>query len=110
MKIHLAVYRAISGGDNRYERFVSYVKKDGGVDDWSATQKFAPGDLALFYFGDPVMSIAAIGFVASEVRTYKGRRDWTNRKETTFCDFAPIWLLKKPIPLKEASYRTGLQA
>jgi hypothetical protein len=108
MKIHLAVYRAESGDHNRYKSFVSDVKKYGGVDDWSATRKFSIGDLILFYFGDPMMSIAAIGIVASELHTYKGRRDWTNRKETTFCDFAPIWLLK-PVLLKETSYRIGLQ-
>ncbi len=110
MKTHLAVYRGISGDDNRYGRFVSNVQQDRGVKDWTATRKFSIGDLVLFYFSDPLKSIVAVGFVASELNTLKGHWDWTDRKQVTFCDYSPIWLLKKKIQLKEACRTFALKA
>jgi hypothetical protein len=111
MKFHLAVCRSVSGDDhNRYGSFVSEVQRSGGVEDWTATRKLSVGDLVLFYFGAPVKSIVAVGFVASEIRTEKGDFDWTNRKKVTFCDFAPIWLLTKQAPLDEACDASGLKA
>ncbi len=110
MKVHLAVYRAISGADKRYERFASNVRRNGNIKGWSATRKFEVGDLVFFYFGAPIKSIVAIGFVATPPRPQKGLWDWTNKTRTAFCNFDPIWHLKSTEPLKEISHRLGLHS
>lgn len=67
--------------------------------------------MVLFYFGRPVSSIVALGFVASkEPKLLKGHFDWTKRKRATFCDFSPIWLLRKKAPLEEICNNSALKA
>ncbi len=45
MNIHLAVYRAYSGNEDRLEKFLSFAERNGKVSDWTATEKFERGDL-----------------------------------------------------------------
>jgi hypothetical protein len=97
-KYHLVVSRVTSGKINRYRNFLS-LKKSKRVDSWSATKLFTPGDLALFYFGKPMSSIAAMGIVNSSPKDAVGSFDWTKRKKATFCKYRPVWFLKNQIQL-----------
>lgn len=109
VKIHFAVYRTKSGNEDRLHKFLTLTARDGKVNDWTATEKFEPGDLVLFYFGKPAMSIVAMGVVASEWYYGTGPFDWTNKNAVAFCDFKPVWRLNNPIFLPGAVDRIGLQ-
>jgi hypothetical protein len=105
---HLVVYRPISrGGVNVLEKFLS-AKDDGRLDKWTGIRSFAPGDICLFYFGQPLMATTSVGVVASKPRDKKGPWHWTTRKVQTFCDYRPVWVLDNPVELKEAARAAGL--
>jgi hypothetical protein len=104
---HLVVLRAKSGKINRYQMFMSW-KRLRKVDGWSATKKFNSGDLALFYFGEPLSSVVALGIVASDPYEKKGSFDWTKKIKAVFCNYKPVWFLKKQFKLAENLERAGL--
>lgn len=97
-KTHIVVFRAKSGKIDRYRKFMGY-KNSGQVKGWSATKKFNPGDLALFYFGGPLRSVVALGMVKSGHYEEAGPFDWTKKKKAVFCDYKPVWFLKNDLPL-----------
>ncbi len=108
MATHLVIYRPISrGGVDVLEGFLS--AKDGGrLDEWTGIRSFAPGDICLFYFGQPLKAITGVGVVASKPKDEKGPFHWTTRKVQTFCDFRPVWILNNPVGLEEATRAAGL--
>jgi len=95
---HLVVLRAKSGKINRYHKFMGY-KNSKQIEGWSATKKFYPGDLALFYFGEPLKSVVALGIVESDYYEEVGPFDWTKKTKAVFCDYKPVWFLKNDFPL-----------
>ena len=99
MNIQFATYRANSDEHNRYEQFISEVTENKKLESWTATSKFAVGDLVLFYFGIPYKSIIAIGIVSSEPDLIHDQFDWTQKDKEYFCDFEPVWLLESPLKL-----------
>ncbi len=105
---HLAVCRVESGGRNRLRDFLSHFGHGQRVGDWSATSRFAVGDLVLFYFGEPRQEIVAIGFVSSAPHSRRGPFDWTERESAFFCDFEPVVLLTPPVNLRALCERSGL--
>jgi predicted HNH restriction endonuclease len=103
IKTHLVVSNTEVGKHKTLrENFIPYAHK-GRVDSWTATKKFSLGDLALFYFGEPIKSIISIGFVNSEPETSTGVFYWTSKNKATFCDFKPVKLLENPISLESAA-------
>jgi EVE domain len=98
--IHLVSLRTKSERINRYRDFKSW-KSSRYVDGWSATKKFNSGDLALFYFGKPLSSVVALGIVDSDPYEKKGSFDWTKKNKAVFCDYKPVWFLKKHVKLGE---------
>ncbi len=107
METHLAIYRAKSGGKDRYADFLSWLS-EGRVNGWSATKSFKPGDLVLFYFANPLESIAAVGIVESEPWEESGKFDWRTKRKATFCDYSPVWFLEKPLSLARAASKLGV--
>jgi 5-methylcytosine-specific restriction protein A len=110
MKTHLNVL-AVTSTDGEVDRcgeFVSSVQKDQRLDQWTCNSKFSVDDLVLFYFGQPVGAIVALGLVESEPWHKEGPFDWTNRSGAWVCDFSPMWLLPREVHLKEACSRLGL--
>lgn len=100
---------AVYGGD-RYGDFVSHFsRRFGEIPEWTATQKFACGDLVLFYFTKPKMSVIAVGLVSSPPKTIKRRFAWTKRRKSTFCDFRPVWLLRKGFLFEKLCFDVGLE-
>jgi hypothetical protein len=110
MKTYLNVSAITSpdGNVDRYGEFVSAVRQDGRVEEWTCTKEAQVGDVVFFYFGQPLSAIVAIGLVESEPWYKEGRFDWKKRSGACFCDYSPVWLLRRHLPLKEACNRLGL--
>jgi hypothetical protein len=95
---------------DRYDDFLSW-KKSGRIEGWSARKTFKPGDFVIFYMASPLMSIVALGVVDSE--PYYDENELgapADFKNPVFCDFRPVWLLDKLVPIKEAIDRQSLHA
>lgn len=91
---------------DRYEIFLDAGKR-GRIDGWSARKTFEPGDLAIFYFAQPLMTIVAVTVVDSD--PYIVEIDsWADFSNAVFCDFAPVWVLENKLPIKEAIARQPL--
>ena len=108
MKYHMAVYLTESNGLNRYKEFCSSAKQ-GKVEGWVGRKTFDRGDIVLFYFGQDVKSIIAIGKVSSEPWVEEGSFTWTDKPKETFCNFQPVLLFKdNPLNLPEAASNSTL--
>jgi hypothetical protein len=107
MNFHFITYRPYTNDRkkdklDRYKHFLSNNK--GRIEEWSARKTFAPGDLAFFYFGQPLMTLAAVAYVDSDPYVKEMGR-WADFSNPVFCDYAPARILKEAVPIKETFAR-----
>jgi len=76
---------------------------DGRAPEWTCKKTAKSGDLYLFWVGDSVSEITAIGVSDGRVEEYKnpGTWDWTDSPTGWFCGFKPLVRLKPPIKLDD---------
>jgi HJR/Mrr/RecB family endonuclease len=110
MQIHFVTSRPYSDKQNkdfldRIDEFSDRYLEDGGkIYGWSARKNYQPGDLAIFYFAQPLMTIEAVAYVDSDPYVNESGRP-ADISNPVFCDYAPAWILAKELPIKEVIAR-----
>lgn len=113
MNIHFITTRPYSDKKNkddldRLDHFL-YEAQQGQIDGWSARKTFEPGDLAIFYFAQPKMTLEAVAYVDSD--PYVEEIDsWADFSNPVFCDFSPALILDNEVPIKDVIAREPIIA
>ena len=68
------------------------------MDSWTCKKNAEPGDLYLFWFGDPLGEISGFGIHNGVVRCEENfGADWTNARQLWFGSFEPLIALRRPV-------------
>jgi HNH endonuclease len=75
----------------------------GRLESWTTRLSSEPGDLFLFWFGNPVLAVCGIGVFSGEVgvEANDGSFDWTEADRVFFGDYDPCLALRTTLTLAE---------